>query len=96
MAKRNRFPPEADTQPDMLQSKGPRTSGAAPKGKRPSATTAPPPKSTRDGKGASRRPDATRNSGVKSRRPRSSDKHAAVVDEVTADLSKDPRRDKEE
>jgi hypothetical protein len=99
MAKRNRFPPEADTQPDMLQPKGPRTSGAAPKGKRHNPTTAPPPKSTRDGKGASRRPkapDSVRNSGVKSRRPRSSDKHVAVVDEVTADLSKDPRRDKEE
>jgi hypothetical protein len=102
MAKRNRFPPEPDTEPELQRSKpGVRTSGAAPKGKRHSESTLPPPKSTHGG-GAktagkkTNKPDATRTSGVKSKRPRSGGTSGAVVDEVVADMSKDPRRDKDD
>jgi hypothetical protein len=93
MAKRNRFPPEPDTQPDLTRAKaGARTSGAAPKSKRARAeepTLPPPPKSKRT------QPSMPRPSGVKPRKPRASEGPAATVDEVTADLSKDPRRERE-
>jgi hypothetical protein len=92
MAKRNRFPPEPETQPDLTRPKaGVRTSGPAPKSKRARAEepTIPPPKSKRT------QPSMPRPSGVKARKPRASDSPAATVDEVTADLSKDPRRERE-
>jgi hypothetical protein len=94
MAKKNRFPPEADTQPDMKAPRaGARTSGPAPKSKREGAEapTLPPPKSRR----ATEKPAAARNSGIKARKPEPSDEPGATVDEVTADLSKDPRRERE-
>lgn len=93
MAKRNRFPPEPETQPDLSRPKaGARTSGPAPKSKRARAEepTLPPPKSKR-----ATVPSMPRASGVKSRKPRASDVPAATVDEVTADLSKDPRRERD-
>jgi hypothetical protein len=103
MAKRNRFPPEPDTEPELQRPKpGVRTSGAAPKSRRHNESTLPPPKSTRGGVPSkttgkkTSKPDATRTSGVKSKRPRSGSTSGAVVDEVVADLSKDPRRDKDD
>jgi hypothetical protein len=91
MAKRNRFPPEPETQPDLTRKAGVRTSGAAPKSKRARAEepTLPPPKSKRT------QPAMPRPSGVKQRKPHASESPAATVDEVTADLSKDPRRERE-
>ena len=87
MARKQPFPPEADTQPDMAR----HVSGPAPKTKRRSATTVPPPKSKR-GKGAV----DTRNSGMRSRKPPAKrGGEGATVDEVTADLSKDPRRERD-
>jgi hypothetical protein len=90
MAKRNRFPPEPETQPDLSRPKTTaRTSGPAPKSKRERAevATVPPPRS--------KRPTQPRTSGIKPRKPRESDGTGATVDEVTADLSKDPRRERE-
>jgi hypothetical protein len=90
MAKRNRFPPEPETQPDLSRPKTTaRTSGAAPKSKREraEAATVPPPRS--------KRPAEPRPSGVKQRKTPESDGNGATVDEVTADLSKDPRRERE-
>jgi len=89
------FPPEADTQPDMR-----RPSGPAPKSKRQAeAATVPPPRSKR-AKGTE-----TKTSGVRSRKPppnpssppkKKDDASGAKVDEVTADLSKDPRRERDD
>jgi hypothetical protein len=85
------FPPEADTQPEMR-----RPSGPAPKSKRASQTTVPPPKSKR-AKGTEKPPATdTKNSGIRSRKPPAKkDGAGASIDEVTADLSKDPRRDRD-
>ena len=96
MAKRNRFPPEAETAPDMKAPRAPsggRSSGPAPKNKREGAeapTLPPPPKSKRGEK-----PADPKTSGVQSRRSRESKGPRAAVDEVTADLSKDPRRERD-
>ena len=98
MPKKNRFPPEAETQPGASRSKTPvgRTSGPAPKSKRERSEvpTLPPPKSKRG-----KTPDP-RTSGVKSKRPpRQSDgarDGGASVDEVVADMTKDPRRERDE
>jgi hypothetical protein len=84
------FPPEADTNPDML-----RPSGPAPKSQRKAdAVTTPPPKSKR-AKGTD-----TKTSGIRSRKPPppkgEDDASGAKVDEVTADLSKDPRRERDD
>jgi hypothetical protein len=98
MPRKQPFPPEPDTQPDMR-----RPSGPASKGKRARAevATVPPPKSKRS------KPTDTKTSGIRSRKPPpiSSSKSdasdgkggkGAKVDEVTADLSKDPRRDSDD
>jgi len=116
MPRKQPFPPEADTQPDIQ-----RPSGPAPKSKRAraDAPTVPPPKAKR-GKGAEAPPAKTtskanmprtsvskgslakasepRNSGIRSRRPPSTkrDPSGAAVDEVTADLSRDPRRERDD
>jgi hypothetical protein len=101
MVRKKPFPPEADTRPDMQRPKvGPRHSGPAPKSarERAEADTIPPP---------SEPPPPTKRSGPPAmktqRRPRGSDVRdveggpaAATVDEVTADLSKDPRREKDD
>jgi hypothetical protein len=85
------FTPEPDTQPER------RASGRAPKSKRSDASlppTLPPPKGKR-GKG-SPASAGDRNSGTRSRRPApKGDTGAATIDEVTADLSRDPRREKD-
>jgi hypothetical protein len=96
MAKRIRFPPEPETQPDLSRKRPTaRTSGAAPKSKRarseaPTLPPSAPPPSKRGQKAGEPRP-----SGVKARKPRTTDSPGATVDEVTADLSKDPRRERE-
>lgn len=97
MPRKPHFPPEADTKPDSV-SEGPETrrSGPAPKSKRDKAEapTIPPPRVS----GAPRRKSAgdARSSGVRGRKPGEPSMHpAATVDEVTADLSKDPRRERD-
>ena len=100
MVRKKRFPPEPDTAPDITRPKvGAHHSGPAPKSVRlrAEADTLPPP---------SEPPPATKRSGrapKTERRPRVSDVRevdphpgAATVDEVTADLSRDPRREKED
>lgn len=101
MVRKKPFPPEPDTRPDTQRPKvAPRHSGPAPKSvrERAEADTLPPP---------SEPPPPTKRSGPPAtkteRRPRASDVHdvegrpaAATVDEVTADLSKDPRREKDD
>ena len=92
MAKKHKFPPEPETQPNRAPP-GARTSGPAPKSKRErsEAPTLPPPPKSKRGK-----PSEPRTSGIKSRRPaRADDRPGARVDEVVADLSKDPRRERE-
>jgi hypothetical protein len=97
MAKKNRFPPEPETQPDLSRKRPTaRTSGAAPKSKRARSEAptipppAPPPPSKRGDKAGEPRP-----SGIKARKSRTTDSPGAKVDEVTADLSRDPRRERE-
>jgi hypothetical protein len=104
MPRKHPFPPETDTKPDMQ-----RPSAPAPKSKRARAeaeTLPPPPKSHR-GKEAKDARDAraakaaaTKSSGVHSRKPpaprKKDDAPGAAVDEVTADLSKDPRRERDD
>jgi hypothetical protein len=101
MVRKKRFPAEHDTRPDLNRPKvGPHHSGPAPKSvrQRAEADTLPPP---------SEPPPATKRSGRAApkteRRPRVSDvremeggPRAATVDEVTADLSRDPRREKDD
>jgi hypothetical protein len=71
-----------------------RPSGPAPKNKRQAeVATVPPPKSKRV-KGTD-----TKTSGIRSRKPaapKADDASGATVDEVTADLSKDPRRERDD
>lgn len=103
MAKRNRFPPEPETMPAPREPRAPaaRTSGPSPrsasgpasKGKPARSevpTVPPPPKGT-----SAEEPAEPRTSGVQPRKPRESGSPRATVDEVTADLSKDPRRERE-
>ena len=101
MPRKQPFPPEADTQPDIQ-----RPSGPAPKSKRgrADAPTSPPPKGKRAkaDAGESAATEA-RNSGIRSRKPPSTkrdptkrDPSGAAVDEVTADLSRDPRRERDD
>lgn len=101
MARKQRFPPEPITSPDVRRSKAPAPyspqSGRAPKEHRAraEAPTLPPP-------GTPTVPPPTRRSGKGSRRPDrdvrrvGQDVAAAIVDEVTADMSNDPRREKED
>jgi hypothetical protein len=81
-------PPKRDTQPDKR-----RTSGPAPRTKRfrSDVPTLPPPKSKR-----SKAAD-TKTSGTRSRKPpRKTEASGATVDEVTADFSKDARRERDD
>ncbi len=94
--RKNPFPPEADTKPDLHSPKAaprrPVESAPAPKAKRErsEAPTLPPPA----GKPRKRRTSAApRESDV---RPVSDRMPAATVDEVTADLSNDPRRERDD
>jgi len=89
MPRKQPFPPESPTEPDLRQPKSPPSrSGPAPKSKRSQVPTVPP-----KGKKATHPP---RSSGpVPRERPRASGEPGAKVDEVTADLSKDPRRERD-
>ncbi len=102
-ARKNPFPPEAPTNPDLSDEPvtpragavrgGPaRASGPAPKGQRDrsQAPTLPPPKK-KSGK------VDPRSSGVQSSRTgkrAAPEEKGATVDEVVADLTKDPRRER--
>jgi hypothetical protein len=101
MVRKKRFPPEPDTRPAVRPKVStPHPSGPAPKSirQRAEAKTLPPP--------PSEPPPPTKRSGKPSpmaRRPRASDVRevnpapgAATVDEVTADLSQDPRRERDD
>jgi hypothetical protein len=107
MPRKNPFPPEADTKPDLRSPKAaprrPAESSPAPKTKREraEAPTAPPPRAK------SRPPRPSSGPANRKRRasgaPRDSDVRtvterisAATVDEVTADLSNDPRRERDD
>lgn len=89
MPRKQPFPPETPTQPDLRNPKSaPSRSGPAPKSKRSQAPTVPP--KTRK---ATQPP---RSSGpVPRERNKPTGEPGAKVDEVTADLSKDPRREKD-
>lgn len=92
MPKRDRFPHDVDTEPGL---KKPGTSGAAPKRQHSqSAPTQPPPGSKR-GKAAAHPTARPKTSSIKKRKPHESDIPGATIDEVVADMSKDPRREKE-
>ncbi len=97
MPKKDRSHREADTQPG---SRKPGTSGPAPKRKHSdSAPTLPPPPPSSRGKAPTSRPQAhtkanPKTSSIKKRSPRA-DMPGATVDEVVADLSRDPRREKD-
>lgn len=95
MQRKKPFPPEPDTEPDLRRVKVARPeSGPAPKEarNRSEAPTEPPPAKARETK-APRRSSSVRPPSAKSGRPGSG---AATVDEVTADLSKDPRRERDD
>jgi hypothetical protein len=87
MPRKQPFPPESTTEPDMRQPKSaPSRSGPAPRSKRSQAPTTPP-------KGKKSQP---RSSGpVPRERAKDAGRPGAKVDEVTADMSKDPRRERD-
>jgi hypothetical protein len=100
MSRKKGFPNEQDTKPGVARPKLPETrrSSPAPKTKRELAeapTLPPPPIEKEPATRRSGRAAATgdRNSGMRSRKPARSVHPSATVDEVTADLSKDPRRE---
>jgi hypothetical protein len=100
MQRKERFPPEADTQPEVLRAKvlAARRSERAPKGpdQRAEAPTQPPPPPRAKGSSsASKETTDNRPSGMRTRR-HSKTGPAATVDEVVADLSQDPRRERDE
>jgi hypothetical protein len=104
MPKKDRFSHEAPTQPGA---KKPGASTPASKRKHSqSAPTWPPPPPSSRGKGATPRPTARPKTSTRTptnpktpaarrRKPHSSDMAGATVDEVVADMSKDPRREKD-
>jgi len=97
MPKRDRFSHEVPTQPGA---KKPGASGPASKRKHSqSAPTIPPPPPSSRGKHVARptaRPKTTQKpASARRRRPYESDMPGATVDEVVADMSKDPRREKD-
>jgi hypothetical protein len=109
MTKKNPFPSEADTQPAVrrprratttkMPAAHPRAAGAAGEDDPRARPTERPPKASgaeRKRKDASRSRLGTRRSGVEPRRPGDSDRAGAIVDEVVADLSRDPRREEDE
>jgi hypothetical protein len=118
MPRKNPFPPEADTKPEVRPSKGtgrqlpesapvPRGQAGKNRKERSEAPTLPPP-ATAHGKGGQGDKSGKGGQGAKGAKgqdrrrsgaPRASDVRptermaSATVDEVTADLSKDPRRE---
>jgi hypothetical protein len=104
MPRKQPFPPETYADPGMRAAPGaPRQSGPAPKGRRerPLPSTVPPPKHRKGGtKGADTKPSPTkapdaRGSAAQRRKGSKDGTAGATVDEVVADLSKDPRRERD-
>jgi hypothetical protein len=102
MARKERFPTEPDTVPKTPRAKtAARQSGPAPKSarERSEAPTLPPPPSERpphaerQRRPTARRIETPRASNIRTKKPAMP---AARVDEVTADLSRDPRTEKED
>ena len=97
MPRKNPFPPEADTKPESVRPRKRQESAPAPKSRRErsEAPTLPPPhgEPTPPDPGSSSAAVASRASDV---RPTKRRMAAATVDEVTADLSKDPRRERDD
>ena len=97
MARKPRFPTEPETRPDSRRPKAPVThkSGPAPKDVREKseAPTLPPPREEEAEQPTRKSGRADRNSGFRSTRH---DIAGATVDEVTADMSKDPRRERDD
>jgi len=108
MRRKERFPPEADTQPDILRAKtlaarrsdlAPKKAPAAPRQDAPagaSNATAARGTSRRGSSAPPTREDDARPSGVHARRSARTGVGSATVDEVVADLSQDPRREQDE
>lgn len=105
MAQRRRFTPEPVTKPGSRRPKGPvaRSSEPVPKSRREraEAPTLPPPRVVKDERASQAPPKPAepadgRPSGVRGRRPAQPSMPAATVDEVVADLSKDPRRERDD
>jgi hypothetical protein len=102
MSQKRRFPQEPVTKPGSRRPKGPvvRSSEPAPKSRREraEAPTLPPPKVVKDERTSRPTPGVEdgRHSGVRGRRPAPPSIPAATVDEVVADLSKDPRRERDD
>jgi hypothetical protein len=97
MARKKGFPQEDETKPGVARRKAPesRRSNPAPKTKRElseAPTLPPPPIEEVPPTRRSGRP-GDRTSGMRTRKPAVSDHPSATVDEVTADMSKDPRRE---
>ena len=99
MSQKRRFTPEPVTKPATRRAKGQpvRSSTPVPKGKREraEAPTIPPPGLAKQERATRAASDEVRHSGMRARRS-SRSAPAATVDEVVADLSKDPRRDHDE
>ena len=106
MPRKKPFPPEADTEPDLRRGKAARPeSGPAPKGshERMEPGTDPPPARARGQGGSTKPPPAAARDTKPPRRSgpthlsstKQNRRGAATVDEVTADLSKDPRRERD-
>ena len=102
MSQKRRFTPEPVTKPATRRAKGlaVRTSSPVPKNKREraEAPTVPPPGMAKEQRRSRSPEEATepRPSGMRSRRLAQTISPAATVDEVVADLSKDPRREHDE
>jgi hypothetical protein len=100
MVRKKRFPPEEDTRPDLKRPKDPVThqSGPAPKDvrERAEAPTIPPPSAPPPTKRSGRPAGKTGRGRVSDVREVDHGPGAATVDEVTADLSKDPRRERDD
>jgi hypothetical protein len=102
MARKKRFTDESPTKPGPFRSRAPesRRSNPAPKTKRElaEAPTLPPPPPSEDvvppTRPSGRAGDRT--SGVRTQRGKPSGHPSATVDEVTADMSKDPRRERDD
>jgi hypothetical protein len=93
MPKGKAFPPEPKTRPDVRRNKGGGASGSQPVPRRArdksSISTLPPPPEDGDGEKGG-------DSKISKERPTDRGLAAATVDEVTADLTQDLRRERED
>jgi len=93
------FPPEPDTQPDVLRAKtlANRRGGSGPRkpDDRSERPTDPPPAKRKARASEPPRKDGDRLSGLRARRATKT-APVATVDEVVADMSRDPRRERDD